>query len=472
MLGLVASIHLYATSDPIVAVEALAADASGAPAEFAADLLIRIAGSPGVDDPARKRELLERAFMSAYGVQEPYKRGAPLVPFDSRAGGAARAYASGLDALTLQLRAVAGLMPFDPARARELFEWIDFYLPPAACDTVLVPLADEYYALLATIARRTFDNTAEGRAGALRFFEIYLWRTHLPSEIPAVMRAVKSMKLSRVEAGYFEVALSAMFDHIDRDPRGFSSYGLDIVPMVSELADIDRQGGVLGENLMRAQRKLLIAQLSVARCADSVTEAPTAEMFNSVVRRRGVTPDLVAPLTTADIRPVKVLGAFRPDPYWQTADARRLLFRLLELRDSAGGRRSAFIKRSAEWQAAALQYLTDLELWHGADEIERDYFDQKSLLYDVYLNVVPPGGIRTRAVGSFVDFLRRSDTGRLPRALWFSNVKRLMEHRDPAILPAMEESGHYLLSLYARAERLLDKQPLDNRLLDNRRRDP
>jgi hypothetical protein len=122
-----------------------------------------------------------------------------------------------------------------------------------------------------------------------------------------------------------------------------------------------------------------------------------------------------------------------------------------------------FIKRTPAWQAAALEYLTDLELWHnGRDESERDYFDQKSLLYDVYLNVVPSGAIRTRAVRSFVDFIRRSDTGRLPRALWFSNVKRLIDHGDPATLPAMEQSGHYLLSLYARAERLLD----------NRRRDP
>ena len=153
--------------------------------------------------------------MRAYGAQESYKRAAPMVPFDSQAGGVARAYATGLDTLTLQLRAVAGLVSVDAARARELFEWIDFYLPPATCDTLLVPVADEYYATLATIARRTFDNTVEGRAEALRFFEIYLWRTHLPSEIPAVLRAVKAMRLSRVEAGYFEETLNAMVDHVD-----------------------------------------------------------------------------------------------------------------------------------------------------------------------------------------------------------------------------------------------------------------
>jgi hypothetical protein len=153
---------------------------------------------------------------------------------------------------------------------------------------------------------------------------------------------------------------------------------------------------------------------------------------------------------------VKVLAAAPPQWYWQTEDARRLVFALLTLRDSAAGPRSVLIKRREDWQAAALQYLTDLELWNGAGEpIERDYFDQKSLLYDVYLNILLPGALRTRTAQSFADFIARSDTGRLPRALWFANVKRLLEHGDIAT-SAMEQSGHYLLTLYARAERLLD----------------
>jgi len=454
-VALAAAVHLHA-ADKGSDMEALVNDASAVPAEFAADLFIRIAGSPNLDDRARKRELLENAFMRAYGAQEAYKRATPVAPFDSQAGAAARAYATGLDALTLQLRAVAGLVPINPARARELFEWITFYQPPSSCDSLLVPVADEYYATLATIARRTFDATAEGRASALRFFEIYLWRAHLPSEVPAVLRAVKTMRLARAEAGYFEGALSAIVDHVDTDPRGFSTFGLDIVPKMTELADVDRAAGVLGEALMRAERRLLVGQLSTARCSDSATETPIAESFNTIVRRRDFPPDLVTPLTTADVRPAKVLGAAPPERYWQSEDARRLLLAVLALRDSAAGRRSVIIKRGNEWQAQALQFLTDLELWNGAREtIERDYFDQKSLLYDIYLNVVLPGALKTRALRSFADFLARSDTGRVPHALWFSNVRRLAEHGDTAT-SAMEQSGHYLLTLYARAERLLD----------------
>src|SRR5262245_7924477 len=85
--------------------EALVFDVEGSPAEFSADLLIRLARSGVVADPAWRRELLETAFRRAYGVYESHKRVAPNAPVDSRAGGFSRAYATGLDALTLQVRA-------------------------------------------------------------------------------------------------------------------------------------------------------------------------------------------------------------------------------------------------------------------------------------------------------------------------------------------------------------------------------
>jgi hypothetical protein len=70
-------------------VDDLKNDAAALPSEFAADLLIRLAGSPAIEDVREKRTLLDAAFMRAYGAQEPYKRAAPppQTPIDSRAGG-------------------------------------------------------------------------------------------------------------------------------------------------------------------------------------------------------------------------------------------------------------------------------------------------------------------------------------------------------------------------------------------------
>ena len=235
-------------------IETLVFDVAGGPAEFSADLLIRLAGSPVVADPEWKRELLETAFLRAYGVHDSHKRAAPNASVDSRAGGFTRAYATGLDALTLQVRAVLGMIPVDPARARELFEWIEFYLPPASCSDLLIPVADEYYAALGTIARRTFPPAADGRDQALRFLENNLWRARLPSEMPAVMRAVRAFQPRAVEAGYREVSMRALRERRGRDARSFSTFGLDITLKTGELADLDRAEGVSGETLMRALR--------------------------------------------------------------------------------------------------------------------------------------------------------------------------------------------------------------------------
>jgi hypothetical protein len=439
-------------------IEALVFDVAGGPAEFSADLLIRLAGSAAVADPEWKRELLETAFRRAYGVHDSHKRAAPGAAVDSRAGGFTRAYATGLDALTLQVRAVLGMIPLDPVRARELFEWIDFYLPPASCSDMLIPVADEYYAALGTIARRTFPPAADGRDQALRFLENNLWRARLPSEMPAVVRAVRAFQPRAVEAGYLEVSISALMERRERDARSFSTFGLDITTKTGELADLDRAAGVGGETLMRALRKYLVGELSGSRCSDSVAETPIVDAFNAMVRRGEVPADVATPIAANEMRPARFLGAARADRYWQTPDARRLVDGLVRLREPLlkRGAAVAAVKQTAAWQTQAQEWLLEVELWNGTREpVGRDYFDEKSLLYGGFLDLAPPAALKTRAIRSFVEFLRRSDKDRDRRALWFAHVRLLLDRRDPAVLTAFDQSGDFVLDLYARAERFL-----------------
>ena len=186
--------------DPVLV--ALADDAAGAPPEFAADALLRIASSSRITDPVWRRELLNDAFMRAYGVREQYRRGSTQpIPPDTRQGAQQLAFTTSLTRVSLQVRA-AQLMAFaDPERARELFEWIDLNLAPGACDDPLVPAADEYYSALSLLARTTFG---DDRGEALRFLSLYLWRAHLPSEIPAVVRALEKFEPEPDEAAFLE----------------------------------------------------------------------------------------------------------------------------------------------------------------------------------------------------------------------------------------------------------------------------
>ncbi len=117
------------------------------------------------------------------------------------------------------------------------------------------------------------------------------------------------------------------------------------------------------------------------------------------------------------------------------------------------------VRQSMEWRNQAERLLTDVEQWTGTREpAERDYFYQKAVLYTWLLDLMPPSPVRTRALRSFVDFLRHSENDRDRRALWFAFVSRLLDMARGSyrreILAALEDSHQPVLSLYARLERL------------------
>lgn len=153
-------------------IEMLVADTDAMPPEFAADALIRLSGSPKITRAAWRREILDEAFLRAYGAQDPYRRSAtqPMPP-DSRQGAQLLASDTSLTRVSLQVRATQLMTFVDPARARELFEWIELNLEPGVCEDPLVPAVDEYDTALSLIARTSFGTN---RGDALRFLELYL----------------------------------------------------------------------------------------------------------------------------------------------------------------------------------------------------------------------------------------------------------------------------------------------------------
>jgi hypothetical protein len=440
-------------------IEAIAADARAAPPEFAADLLLRLAASSKVIDPEWRRELLEDAYLVAYAAPEPYRRLAVSIPIDTRQSALARSSETALTRVSLQVRA-AQLMAFvDPARARELFEWIDLNLESGTCDSPLVPVVDEYYTALAVLARTTFDAGTTGRGDALQFFDLYMWRAHLPTEMPAVARALRRFRPARDEALYLEGTFRLILESGLHDPRGFASVSIDLVSRMMELEDADRGLGIAGWNVTRALRAYLKARLQGTRCADSESDGLAVDAFNAALRRRNVTADAVAPLASADTRPSRMLARTRIDRYWQTPDARRLYDAAVRLRGTGRNPTPIAERRTEEWRNQAERLLVDLEQWTSTREaFERDRFYQKAALYVILADLVPSGALRTRTIRSFVEFLRHTDRDREGRTMWFMFVNQLLELARSAdratVLDALEEPYHPVLTPYARLERL------------------
>lgn len=435
-------------------IETLIADARAVAPEFSADALIRIAGSSQIDD-ARRRELLDEAFLRAYGARDDHRLGSALeIPQDSKQGALRLAYATSLNRLSLQVRAAQMMASIDPLRAREIFEWIELNLAPATCDSLLVPSVDEYYTALSLLARTTFADRAEG----FRFLELYLWRAHLPSEMPAVARAVQRFRPKRDEAAYLESALGWILDRASTDARGFSNAGLELVTRMSDLQKADRESGLSSWHLMEVLRAYLVTQLNGPWCSDSVLEPMTAPAFNGELQRLGADLD-VKPIDARAIRPSKILAGANLDLYWQTPESRRLHEDWLQLRGRERAPVPLATRLTTPWRNQAERFLAAVEQWTGAREAERDYVYQKGVLLTGLIDMMPPSPARTRAVRAFVEFMRHADGDRNLRALWFAFLNRFLDSaRGPdrrELLAALEESRQPVLSLYARLERML-----------------
>lgn len=450
------------TRDPQI--DTLITDARTIPAEFSADALIRLAGFPQVRN-ATKIELLDEAFQRAHSARDEYKLSArPELPDDSRQGAQRQAYATGLNRVSLQSRAVQLMAFLDPPHGRELFEWIDLNLSAAACDGPLVPAVDDYYTALGYVARTTFGSD---RAAALWFLEFHLWRAHLPSEMPAVARAMQRFRPKADEAAYLETVLRVILQGGRSDARGFSTTSLDIVQRLADLQKAHRELSVGGFDIMMSLRDYLTTQLKGPRCADSITEPLTAPAFNAALTVLDA-DSAVRPLDGASLKPSRILAPARIDYYWQSPEARRLREAWIQLRGRERLPVRLSVRVTPEWRNEAELLLTRIEQWTGIREpAPRDYLYQKSVLLMGLIELMPQSPGRVRALRALVEFLRHEDNDRNLRSLWFAMLSRLLELARGAdrnqILTMLEESQHPVMSLYARLEKRQARRESSNR---------
>jgi hypothetical protein len=441
-------------------IEALADEARSAPPEFSADVLIRAAQSSAVTDGAWRRELLEEAFMRAYGTQQPYRRTAMALSPDTRQGAEALAADTPLNRVALQVRAVQLLRFAALDRARELFGWIEPNLDADTCDSALAPALDEYYLALAALARQSVSSgTSQNRSDGLSFLELFLWRARVPSEMPSVIQAIRRFHANASEAVHLEVLLRALLENGELAPRAFSTSEIDIVSQMSALRDADRALGLGGTHLLSTLRQYLVAQLRAPRCSDSTTDDAVVAWFNAVVRREGSERDGIAPISSADARPSRRLGAVTLSPYWTTPDARRLHDEAGRLRGTGRMPLPLALRRSRDWLEQADRHLVDVQQWQATREASaRDQFYQKASLFIGLIDLVPPSPTRVRVLRAFTDFLHHEDAAG-QRALWYLFANRLIERIDSEdrrdVLQAIGDSGDRVLLLYAHAARIV-----------------
>jgi hypothetical protein len=415
ILGL-AAIAAPDTSRPPIWAD-LADRARGLPPEFAADALLRIAAAAGSHDLAFERQTIEDAFYLAAQSQEPFARRrwphAAVNLFD-------KAYTQGLDACTLQCRAVDALLPIDYKKARELFSEIPApRIPQPGCQDTLAPDVAIFYNTLAEVAARAFNAKEVSDEEPFHLFERYVGGANSLLQIDPAARMLAGARMNPAQLEALVASLAASLQQLSPDARSIAMNG--------EAGDA-------------------VSTLAAAGGGHNINVQPLLDAWRTYAGRK---PD----------------GDPCPDITEQCAssECRDLSNQFAALINGKGGFALTLEQKSApEWGAKLREYLAALAAWKCSDD-PSECFHAKGQFYGELFELAPNNLDRDLLLRSLLAWLEQNSYQHDHQVEWFYPVNTLLVHAfaDPhgmrAAIDTMLNSPDPVISFYARLEQLLPR---------------
>jgi hypothetical protein len=454
--------------------EALVVDARSVPAEFAADVLLRLVESGRVTERAWRRELLAEAFRTAGGAQQPLKRRiAPGLDFAyTREDYRARAFQLNLDALSLRLRAVNAMLKVDKPRARALFDELPRRLPlaPLTCADALVYDVRDFYETLTKLAQETFSAAEKERGEDLLFVQGYLDEIAAPAQAwPAAQMVVQLGDTPQRLAPLLHAYSDALKKIAPDDDRSFTAEVAGQWQTLLRLLDAGHRQSVAPDELLAAFRTYVVKHMSAARCADtaagpqqSATDRRGFDYLNQQIREIDPGQQTLTLVPAEEMKPARLEGTAELTRYFRTTAAQALFRTAQELRfgladeetddekddPKRGEKLTAWLNAMADWRAS------------GA-EADADYFEQKCVLYQLLLEAGPAEGPAGETLmREYVTFLRQPARQQENRAGWLLHVQRLLGSTRfgagaarTRLLTTLANSGDPVLRLYAAVQK-------------------
>jgi hypothetical protein len=454
--------------------QALLEGAATAPPEFGADVMIRLAESNKMPDSAAKIKFLMKAFDLAAAAEQPVKRaGVAGDMIDLRTMLVARAYRLNLDKLSLQSRAVTDLLPLNAAKARELFEQIQFpALAPVGCGERFSYDLDLFYQALAKVASTAFTAKEKEKGRPIGLLAPFVSTLQSHAQVKPVAELLVNAKLSASDIGQLANTFAASLAQLRGDERSFAAAmgpgGANVSGAMSSLIAALEEKEVSSVALLRAYRQYLVSNFGDAHCASmrgqmnrdiAADPLPQAvQSFNQQFRRELQTAQ-IPPITVDDLKNARIIAPAPPAPYWQSPESKHLQAEMRKLRYGNGDDSSTGGDKPAPAPASQVtDFLTQLEAWQPDNEPAVDVFHQKSTLYENLLDLVSTGPQRSQVIDSFVQLLQQN-SGQLPsRIEWFLPADDLLSGKRAGdareeVIQAFLNSGDPILGLYARLER-------------------
>jgi hypothetical protein len=464
-----------ADSPEKAAIQAALDMAHGAPGEFAADALLRIAALDALDSPQRVM-LIEEAFRRADEAQQPYKRRNAMPNIPSNVQFQQRAFAQDLDALSLRTRAVEEMLPLDAAKARRLFlDLPPLDLPPVSCEDAMVFDVSSYYQALTGVALRGFTPKEARNGDPSQFVSQRMARIASPAEIAPAVRAITGAGLDDLQ---FAGALAAFTDalkRISKDDRTFSFYLPDAGAAVQTLiADITRRR-LSPLPLIEAYRVYLVSNFTAPRCADD-NVAPALDsrsvdaiiFFNQNVRAAPLQPIQVTEAVAAS-KSGAATGLRSCVSQACSAIARQ--YRAL-IFTPEGSAMPNSVRDTIEWRRQFDEVLAALRDWadiapDATSDDAAQQFREKCVFYTELAALPRDARLRQTVLIALLDYLQRSRDRARTRIEWLLPVNLLIGrmHIDPAGLGKLADefrrSMDPVIAMYAQLETAAPRSPSD-----------
>jgi len=357
-------------------VDPLIESARNAPAEFAADAMIRLAASDKIEKP-RRIELLAQAFARAADAQHPFPEHAVPLRLDGTATYWNRLFLQDLDTLSLRMRAIETLIPLDSAKARELFTQIPpLQLPRLKCDDFLLYDPSRFYTVMGKVAGTGLARYAAALSSAVEL-------------APMARVILASSTLPNADFEKVVNAFAKAMGKIEGDDRSFS-YSTSLGKEILNLVDECKRRQVSPLLLAEGYRLYLVANFSGTRCADSDLMQPGQQSFGIYTGQPAdpVSANFVsffneklrmaplAPIQVQEVTPARLEGVATGFQYCQDDDCKAFVARFRGLVFTSTGQPiPPAERRTPEWQNKLKTELARLGDWKGKDIL---YFREKS----------------------------------------------------------------------------------------------
>ncbi len=435
-----------------------------APAEFAADAMIRLASS-GKTDPRARVELLTEAFRRAAEAQHPLKLRASITRGSGTGGFLERAYQQDLDALSLRLRVVEQLLTLDSARARKLFLSIARpEVPRIRCEEIVVYDVGRYYEVLGAVAKLK-------RGGAAKLLKDRVGGLTSPAQLAPVAHLLQQAGLKDSDLQAFTLSLAASLRDISGDDRSFTYYTAVTGPAIADLIGELKRRHLSPLPLAEAYRLYLVHHLSGDRCADDeligsappsinvVTGLPIDALGASAAalfaEKILVTP--LKPLSEQETTPHTLEGYAAGLRSCEDSECRNANALMRELAFAPDGNPLLESQHDTDaWRARLQGLLAALEAWQPAKGQADEVFREKTWVYNNLFSL-SPGASRERVVHSWLDYLKQSRSTVSDREQWLLPVSALvgraaLEPANIKLAAELRRQDDPVIALYVQLE--------------------